>query len=66
MPLRARKSDINRFCDSWESDNFREKKKQRTDTKKDAKKIQSDNFTRSNMEKIFGWLYNNFVFWWQQ
>ena len=27
------------------------KKKQRTDTKKDAKKIKSDNFTRSNKEK---------------
>ena len=27
------------------------KKKQRTDTKKDAKKIKSDNFTRSNREK---------------
>ena len=40
--LRARKSD-----------NFREraiKKMQRTDTKKDAKIIKSDNFTRSNRE----------------
>ena len=27
------------------------KKKQRTDTKKDAKRIMSDNFTRSNREK---------------
>ena len=27
------------------------KKKQRTDTKKDAKRIKSDNFTRSNREK---------------
>ena len=27
------------------------KKKQRTDTKKDAKRIRSDNFTRSNREK---------------
>ena len=27
------------------------KKKQRTDTKKDAKRIKSDNFTRSNKEK---------------
>jgi hypothetical protein len=43
LPLRARKSD-----------NFREraiKKKQRTDTKKAAKRIKSDNFTRSNREK---------------
>ena len=40
-PLRARKSDNYRYRDSWKSDNFRErqpsKKKQRTDTKKDAK-----------------------------
>ena len=28
------------------------KKKQRTDTKKDAKWIKSDNFTRSNREKF--------------
>ena len=44
--LRARKSDNYR-----DSDNFREraiKNKQRTDTKKDAKRIKSDNFTRSN------------------
>ena len=27
------------------------KKKQRTDTKKDAKRIKNDNFTRSNREK---------------
>ena len=27
------------------------KKKQRTDTKKDPKRIKSDNFTRSNREK---------------
>ena len=27
------------------------KKKQRTDTKKDAKRIKSDNFTRGNREK---------------
>ena len=27
------------------------KKKQRTETKKDAKRIKSDNFTRSNREK---------------
>ena len=27
------------------------KKKQRTDTKKDAKRIKSENFTRSNREK---------------
>ena len=39
-PLRARKSN-----------NFRERAKQRTDTKKDAKRIKSDNFTRSNWEK---------------
>jgi hypothetical protein len=40
--LRARKSD-----------NFRErasKKKQRTDTQKDAKRIKSDNFIRGNRE----------------
>ena len=50
-----RKSDNYRYRDSWESDNFRErepsKKKQRTNTKKDAKRIKSDNFSRSNREK---------------
>ena len=48
-PLRARKSDNYR----WKSDNIRErgpsKKKQRTDTKKDAKR-KSDNFTWGNRE----------------
>ena len=32
------------------------KKKQRTDTKKDAKRIKSDNFTRSNIRKINDWM----------
>ena len=32
------------------------KKKQRTDTKKDAKRIKSDNFTRSNKEKSNDWM----------
>ena len=51
------------------------KKKQRTDTKNDAKRIKSDNFTRSNREKsniaitileilMIGWHHNYFVFWW--
>ena len=42
------------LCDSWKSDNFKEraiKKKQRTVTKKDANRTTSDNFTRSNREK---------------
>ena len=49
------------------------KKKQRIDTKKDAKMIKSDNFTRSNREKsniaiaileklTIGWHHNYFVF----
>ena len=69
-PLRARKSDNYRYRDSWKSDNFREraiKKKQRTDTKKDAKKIKSDNFKRSNGEKsniAIAWYHNYFIFWW--
>ena len=53
----------------------RSKKKQRTDTKKVAKRIKSDNFTRSNREKfniamvilekrMIGWQHNYFVFWW--
>ena len=54
-PLRARKNDNYHYRDSWNCDNFREisikKKKQRTDTKKDAKRIRSDNFTWSNREK---------------
>ena len=39
------------YRNSWKSDNFRRKpskKKQRTDSKKDAKRIKSDNFTRNN------------------
>ena len=77
---RARKSGNYRYRyhDSWNSDNFREshqKKKQSTDTKKAAKGIKSDNFTRSNREKyniaiailkkrMTGWQHNYFVFWW--
>ena len=42
------------------------KKKQKTDTKKDAKRIKSDNFTRSNREifdkLMIGWHHNYFVF----
>ena len=53
-PLRARKSDNYLYRDNWKSDNFRErepsKKKQRTDTKKNTKRIKSDNL-RSNREK---------------
>ena len=65
-PLRARKSDFIKEAI---------KKKQKTNTKKDAKRIISDNFTRSNKEKfniaiaileklMIGWHYNYFVFWW--
>ena len=49
------------------------KKKQKTDTKKDRKRIKNDNFTRSNSEKsniaiaileklMIGWQHNYFVF----
>ena len=48
-------SDNYRYRDSWISDNFRErepsKKKQRTVTKNDAKRIKNDIFTRSTKEK---------------
>ena len=51
------------------------KKKQRIDTKKDAKRIKSDNFPRSNREKsniaiaileklMIVWHHNYFVFLW--
>ena len=51
------------------------KKKQRTDTKKDTKRIKSDNFIRSNRGKsniaiaifeiwMIGWHHNYFVFCW--
>ena len=49
LPIRARKSDNYRYRYSWKSDNF--KKKQRTDIKKAANRIKSDNFTRSNNEE---------------
>ena len=66
------------YRDSWKSDNFREraiKKKQNTDTKKVAKRINIDNFTRSNREKsniaiailekiIIRWQHNYLAFWW--
>ena len=43
------------YRDSWNNNNFRKretsKKKQKTDTKKDARRIRSDNFTRGNREK---------------
>ena len=54
-PLRVRKSNNYRYRDSWKIDNFNNEviiKKQRTDTKKDAKRIKSDNFTRSNKEEV--------------
>ena len=47
-PLRVRKGDNYRYRSSKREPS---KKKQRTDTKKDAKRIKSDNFTRSNREK---------------
>ena len=43
------------YCDSWKSNNFREsnhKKKQRTDTINEAKKIKSDNLAMGNREKF--------------
>ena len=51
------------------------KNKQRTDTKKDAKRFKSVNFTRVNREKskiavailenrMIGWQHSYFVFWW--
>ena len=41
----------------------KEAKKQRNDTKKDAKRNKSDNFTRSNREKwMIGLHHNYFVF----
>jgi hypothetical protein len=56
-PLRARKSDNYGNRDLSKRYNFKEraikKKKQRTDTKKDAKRIKSDNFTRGNKEKKY-------------
>ena len=48
-PLRARKSNKVGRVITLEKEPS--KKKQRTDTKKDAKRIKSDNFTRSNREK---------------
>ena len=51
-PLRAIKS--NNYWYSWKRENFREsneEKKERTDTINEAKKIKSDNFTRSHREK---------------
>ena len=48
------KSNGTHIAIAFKSDNFRKeasKKKQRTETKKDAKRIKSDNFTRSNRDK---------------
>ena len=52
--LRARKSNNYCYCNSWKAITLERKlskKKQRTDTKKNAKRIKSDNFTNSNREK---------------
>ena len=68
-------SDNYRYRDSWKSDNFRKRAIKNTDTKMDANKIKSDNFTRSNREKpniaiaileklTMGWHHIYFVFWW--
>ena len=53
------KSNGNLFAIAFKSEREPSKKKQRTDTKKDSKRIKSDNFTRGNSEKS-----NFFVFWW--
>ena len=67
------KSNGNLFAIALKSEKEPSKKKQRTDTKKNAKRIKSD--TRSNREKsniaiaileklIIRWHHNYFVFWW--
>ena len=59
IAFKARKSDNYRYRYSRESDNLGRqlsKKKQRTDTLKDAKMIKSDNFTRSNIRKMNYWM----------
>ena len=50
-PLRARPIAIAIVGRAITLEKEPSKKKQRTDTNKDAKKIKSDNFTRSNREK---------------
>ena len=43
-----------RYCNSWKSDNFRgsnQERKLRTNTINEAKKIESNNFTRGNRER---------------
>ena len=45
------KSNCNLFAIAFKSEKEPSKKKQRTDNKKDAKRIKSDNFTRNNREK---------------
>ena len=67
----TRNSDNHRYSDG----RMPSKKKQRTDTKKDAKRIKSNNFTRRNRDKsnidiallerwMIWWHHNYFVFWW--
>ena len=52
-PLIARKSDNYRVAiEARNLERKPSKKKRRTDTKKDAKRLKSDNFTRSNREKF--------------
>jgi hypothetical protein len=50
-PLRATTIDIAIVGRAVTLETNTSKKKQRTDTKKDVKRIKSDNFTRSNREK---------------
>ena len=57
-PLKVRKSDNYRSCDSWNSDNYRKRnkgKKQKNYTKNEAKEIKSNSFKRSNRENIAFW-----------
>jgi len=52
--LRARKSNNYQRAITFEGKPS--KKKQRTDTKKDSKRIKSDNFTRSNRKNENDWM----------
>ena len=61
-PVRTKKSDKYCYYDNWKGDNYRKidkGKKQRNDTKNEAKKINSDNCTYKEKDDIVQYFYRN-------
>ena len=52
IAFKSKKENNYCCCNSWKSNTCRESNQERSDTKKEAKKIKSDNFTGSIREKL--------------